>query len=439
MAAIEDRDRARAQVTGRMARATRLPSRWVLAAICTILIATGAALVQTFGAEREARVQIERTTEVLKLLRVSLRTGLDAETGQRGFLLTGEQSYLAPYLSAQVRWPRVLADLRRALEGDATPSQIDALDELDELASEKLSELALTVALARSGQTDEALAVVRSDEGQRLMEAYRLLVAELEDEEEAILDAALGRAAAVEGQAMPLLAFLAVATLGLVVLGLFLERRTARAERRARDADALHEARQRSDLLARELNHRVKNLFAVILSIVSLSARGESDAKALAKRLRERIHALSVAHAVTQGQLDMRTAPLSALVEAAVSPHAGADRFTAEGPGIDLPARAVTPLGLVLHELATNAAKYGALSLPEGRVDVTWTSGREGDDVRLVWRESGGPAVRAPEAEGFGSMMIRQSVAQLGGRVERDWREGGLRAEIVLPDPALDP
>ena len=422
-----------------------MPSRVLIALLALVLLGIGVALFQAITSERGARAQVARTAEVLRELRTVLRVGLDAETGQRGFLLTDDEAYLVPYEDGARNWQASLDALEAALGPDATPGQVAAVGRMRVLAEQKLDELAATIALAREGRRDEALALVATDEGQRLMDAFRGEVTALEDEEQLILSGELGRAEAVGARTLPVLGVLGLAVVGLAAMGLWLERRTARAEAAAREADQLRRARERSDLLARELNHRVKNLFAVILSIVSLSGRGATDAKALVATLRERIHALSLAHEVSQGQLDAKLVGLGDVLSATLAPHRASngkvapegERIALVGPQVDLPVRAVTPLGLLAHELATNAAKHGALSVPGGRVRIEWTV-EEGADppvVRMHWRERGGPAVARPDEEGFGSLMIRQAAAQLEGSVERRWTPAGLEAELAFPLP----
>ena len=416
----------------------RVPSRVLIGTICVILAAIGFALFDSLRAERAAREQVARTADVLRLLRTSLRTGLEAETGQRGFLLTGDETYLATYLEAEGGWLSDIDALGASLAGIATEGQTEAIGELRTLAEAKLAEMSRTVELMRAGQEAEALAVVETDEGQRLMRRFRDRVADLEDVEQEILGRALRHAEAVEGRAVPILAVLGAAVLVLVLLGLRLERRAAGAEAEAREAEALRRAHERSDLLARELNHRVKNLFAVITSIVSMSGRGETDVKAAVRKIRDRIHALSLAHAVSQGQLDAKVVALEEVLRSTLDPYRGQGeaRVTFDGPPLHLPVKSVTPVGMIAHELATNAAKYGALSRPEGRVEIGWTlepGGADGSTVRLHWRERGGPPAEVPAREGFGSVMLMQAARQLGGSVERRWTEEGMEAEVMFP------
>ena len=416
----------------------RVPSRVLIATLCVILLAIGVALFDSLRAERAAREQVERTSEVLGLLRGALRTGLEAETGQRGFLLTSDETYLATYFEAEASWLSDIDALGRALEGVASEGQSETIGELRTLAEAKLAEMDRTVELMRAGQEAEALAVVETDEGQRLMRRFQASVAALEDEEQVLLVRSLRHAEAVEARTLPILSVLGAAILFLVLLGLRLERRAAHAEAEAREADMLRLAHERSDLLARELNHRVKNLFAVIASIVSMSGRGETDVKVAVRKIRERIHALSLAHAVSQGQLEARVVPLEEVLRATLDPYRGAGegRVAFDGPPLHLPVKAVTPVGMIAHELATNAAKYGSLSVPDGTVGIGWTvepDGAGGDMVRLRWMERGGPATTEPEREGFGSVMLLQAARQIGGTVERHWTAAGMEAEIAFP------
>lgn len=301
-------------------RATRVPSRILIILLCLTLVGIGAALFQAVRAERTARGQVELTTEVLAALRQSLRAGVDAETGQRGFLLTDNLAYLGPFSRGSEAWLPAIERLARALEGIATPAQARNVERMRELATAKLDELGRTISFVRSGAREDALALVRTDEGEELMDEFRSLVAQLEDEEETILRSGLEDARLVEARTIPLLGFLGAAVVCLVLLGFWLERRTVRAEVAAREAVEIQRARERSDLLARELNHRVENLFAVILSIVTLSGRGQTDVKAAVSAIRSRIHALSLAHAVSQGQLEAKIVSLREILLATLEP-----------------------------------------------------------------------------------------------------------------------
>jgi two-component sensor histidine kinase len=237
---------------------------------------------------------------------------------------------------------------------------------------------------------------------------------------------------------LPLLAGL----LGLIVLalglGLWQVARAARAEAAAQQAGALAEARDRADLLARELNHRVKNLFAVVLAIVRMSGKGEPAAKPVVAKISERIHALVAAHDLTQGAAGRQAADLRALVEATVAPYrTDANRCEIDGPAVAIESKEAVALGLVLHELATNAVKYGAWSGNDGILTVNWA--REDGRVRLVWREEGEGELAAAPAMGFGSQLMESSARQLGGSIERRFHPHGVEVLMDIPIGGEEP
>ncbi|MCP1199353.1 sensor histidine kinase [Notoacmeibacter sp. MSK16QG-6] len=415
-------------------------SRILVLTLCAIFAGIGAALFQTVAAERAAREQLSNTAAILSQLRNVLRMGLDAETGQRGFLLTYDLGYLQPYDRANREWLPAIQKLRLALGDDLTVTQLAAIDQIQSAATAKLEELTQTVSLARQDRRDDALALVETDEGKRLMDQFRSSVDALEEEEQAILSNELQRVASVEARTLPILLGLTLAVIALVVAGLRFERRMQVAEIKADEAEELRQARERSDLLARELNHRVKNLFAVVLSIVSLTARNEKDAKELSRKIKARIHALSLAHSVGQGQLDFHVAELGEILQATLEPYQSSaneiSRIRLQGPRVELPAKAVTPIGLVIHELATNAVKYGSLADTNGHVDIDWDVTNEpngSEQAKLTWRERNAKVISKPRQNGFGSTMIRQAANQLGGAIDRRWKKDGLEVELVFP------
>lgn len=199
----------------------------------------------------------------------------------------------------------------------------------------------------------------------------------------------------------------------------------------SRDVSERREAEARRALLAREVDHRAKNLLAVVQSVLRLTPRHKPEEFAAA--VERRIAALARAHTLL-AERGWAAADLGAVAsrELAGLP-AGTVRL--EGPPAALVASAVQPVAMALHERATNAAKHGALSRPEGRVALRWRLDPATATLRLTWTESGGPAVGAPPSRrGFGSRMIEATLeGQLGGDLDLFWQEGGLRAEIALP------
>src|SRR4051812_5353253 len=210
--------------------------------------------------------------------------------------------------------------------------------------------------------------------------------------------------------------------------------RTAAARERYRisvveDVTARKQAEEHQRLLLGELSHRVKNMLAVVRGIALHSLGSGRPLGEAREILEQRLTALATAHGLLTAT-DWRGASLRDLVAAEIAPYEG--RVAVEGSEVMLPPNVALSLALVLHELATNALKYGALSAPGGRVRVRWS--RQGGKLRLAWREEGGPAVVPPTRRGFGSMLIERSVAHnLGGTARLDFRPEGLAYEVELP------
>lgn len=197
------------------------------------------------------------------------------------------------------------------------------------------------------------------------------------------------------------------------------------AEERARAA-----VRQR--VLNQELNHRVKNILAVIGSLMAQKPQDGATLESYAAALRGRIQALAFAH--DQVVRDENGGALRDLLKAELGPYAAMqDRIRLDGPGVALEARAFSVMALVAHEMATNAAKYGALSQPDSRLHVFWTLAPNGD-CRINWQESGVVGITAPTKTGFGSALVERSVPfDLDGQSRLEFRADGLHAEFILP------
>lgn len=200
------------------------------------------------------------------------------------------------------------------------------------------------------------------------------------------------------------------------------------------DIDEQKRTALQNEILSQELSHRIKNIFAVVTGLISVSARQFPEAKAFASSLRDRLQALAKAHDYARPhreELAFERSTVLPLLERLLEPY-GLDRVRLEGDDAQVDDAGATPLALLIHELATNAAKYGALSIPEGRVEVT--TRREGDALRITWLETDGPAVRPPEKQGFGTRLAEMSVRnQLGGKLARTWAGNGLSVVIEVP------
>lgn len=201
---------------------------------------------------------------------------------------------------------------------------------------------------------------------------------------------------------------------------------------RVRTATARAHAEHQQRVLNEELSHRLKNTFAMVQAIASQSLKGLGDHDAV-KVFQERLLALGSAHDLLLRQ-EWDAAPIDAVIRGAVRIHADSQRFEIEGPRLELNAKAVLSLSLLLHELATNAAKYGALSTSDGRVRLTCSV--QGHDARaevvLTWVEHGGPPAVEPARRGFGSRLIRMGLAGTGQASLRYGSEG-FQAEFRAP------
>jgi PAS domain S-box-containing protein len=191
------------------------------------------------------------------------------------------------------------------------------------------------------------------------------------------------------------------------------------------------EAEERQALLAREVDHRAKNALALVQSIIRLTRAKSVEAYVAA--VEGRIKALSRVHTVLSHSR-WQGADLTGLVEEELAPYRTSepDKVIAYGPHVLLQPAAAQTLALALHELVTNAAKYGALSSISGRVQLTWEL-RPGSLV-LQWTETGGPPAQKPATPGFGTRIITASIErQLSGKAQFDWRADGLRCELTVP------
>jgi two-component sensor histidine kinase len=186
-------------------------------------------------------------------------------------------------------------------------------------------------------------------------------------------------------------------------------------------------------LVVNELNHRVKNTLAMIQAVAAQTFRSSEDLPQAKASFSARIMALARANDLLTGE-NWEGASLIDIIAGVSVAHAGnePDRFSARGPVVRLSPKAALSLSMAMHELATNAVKYGALSNETGRVDVAWrvTSGR----LRIEWRESGGPPVKEPVRRGFGSRLVERGLAgELGGSAELHFNPEGLLCIIDAP------
>lgn len=204
------------------------------------------------------------------------------------------------------------------------------------------------------------------------------------------------------------------------------------------DVTGRKQAEEGHELLAGEMSHRVKNLLAIATGLTHITSRSTSNTSEMARELTQRLTALGRAHDLVRplpgGQGS--AALLGDLLSVLLAPYddlgafSGRIRVAVERMGVG--DAATTSLALVLHELATNSLKYGALSSGSGTLDITTVT--KGEQLELIWMERGGPEVKAPPAaSGFGSKLVHRSVSkQLGGKIEYDWLPEGLVVSLLL-------
>jgi two-component sensor histidine kinase len=209
------------------------------------------------------------------------------------------------------------------------------------------------------------------------------------------------------------------------------------------DVTGRKQAEEGSELLAGEMSHRVKNLLSIAAGLTQLTARNASSVTEMAGELTQRLTSLGRAHDVVrplpseQGKAALLGDLLSVLLAPYDETAAFSGRIRVAVPRMGVGERTATTLAMVVHELATNSVKYGALSCAEGFLDVSSRS--DGDNIDLIWAETGGPLiVKHPELTGFGSRLVARSVAnQLGGELTYDWQESGLVVTVRMRQDRL--
>ena len=201
-----------------------------------------------------------------------------------------------------------------------------------------------------------------------------------------------------------------------------------------RSDEQLHHALEQQELLAREMSHRLKNVFAIFDGMIRLSSRGAAGKDDLVAILSGRLRALAAAHSLVRrsfSDVQAGASDLAELLRIVVEPH-GAQKFTLDGPTVLCGEQAINGLALVCHELATNAVKYGVLDAETGGVDVAWTV--DDGTLRIRWVERGNEIPFPPHAKGVGSALVEATVTrQLGGTLDHEWRRDGLTVDIVVP------
>lgn len=220
---------------------------------------------------------------------------------------------------------------------------------------------------------------------------------------------------------------LTLATVSL--LGLIANRATTLAH----EVESRRSAEDRLKVLIHELNHRVRNVMAVAQAVVRLSFTSASNLSDIQKTCEGRLQALANTMSLLTAS-DWKNVSIRSLITEEVTPYAG--RIKASGPDIAIRARAAQTFGLLIHELATNAAKHGAFSVPDGNAELEWAIEGPADaqTFRMTWRETGGPAVKPPSHRGFGELLLRRIAPRdVAGRGTTSYIEGGFEYTIEAP------
>lgn len=201
-------------------------------------------------------------------------------------------------------------------------------------------------------------------------------------------------------------------------------------------AALLKEAAERQLLLTQELEHRIKNTLATVSAIANQTMQGDAHAE-VRQAFTNRLITLARAHDLLT-KTSWSGAPIREVIEGGLAPHrTGRNRIDVSGPDLELQPRQALGLSLAIHELATNAIKYGALVSASGSIDITWSKGDDAHPgLRLLWKESGGPEVKQPAADkmGFGTRLIERMLANdFGGKVKTTYAPTGVVCELIAP------
>jgi two-component sensor histidine kinase len=209
--------------------------------------------------------------------------------------------------------------------------------------------------------------------------------------------------------------------------------RLARLKGLKRDITRRKQSEQRQDLLMSELDHRVKNVLARVAVVAMHTRQPNQTMDEFVKALDGRLQSMAAAHALLS-QSRWRGVGLTDLIRRQLAPYTTDANTTVSGPDIMLTPSQTQALAMVIHELVTNAAKYGALSSPDGRVWVNWGfTGPDNAALVITWRELGGPPVAAPVHWGYGSNLIRDLIPhELDGTVELKFPAEGMQCEIAI-------
>jgi two-component sensor histidine kinase/CHASE3 domain sensor protein len=406
-----------------------------------------------FKAMDESRMRVRGTHDVLLAAKDFMAAANDAETGQRGYLITLKDSYLSPYRKGLATAGMHLSALE--VMQSHNPEQLARLKELRGLWIEKAEELASTVELAQESEIEAARAKISSDRDKNLMDTIRRIVSDIEAAETVTRSAAIGEQSLLDKL---LFAFTQLTTLAGFMALIYLLSQARRAaselEKEVSNRQSAEElGRERAEqalrmrVMNRELVHRTKNLISVVQAIVRNQGSGSPEIEGYVAGLSSRLVSLAATMdiLVRENWGQVALADLIAGQLGHFSEDVGRRITVKPGPTIKFNASESQMLGLAFHELGTNAAKYGALSVPDGQIDIHWTEqlSSEGSMIALHWLEKGGPPANPRTKKGFGSRLTGSLVARaVSGEANVEYLPQGLAWTLTLPrdrrEPSID-
>ncbi|CAN7378762.1 sensor histidine kinase [Brevundimonas sp. LjRoot202] len=423
-----------------------------IALLLTVNIATFV-MIQRTAAFND---QVERSQQVRRAAHDLLLSLVDAETGQRGFLLSGRPEFLDPYIRAEVLAPEEMRELEHLTAGDTELGPHVAT--MLEAARERLVEQERTVTLARTGRVGQAVQMVRAGEGQSLMDAIRTEVAAIDEIENERLTSRTrqserGSRLTLGANALGglLVVILAAITVWLVrrYVGEIqaaresLDRMNAGLEGQVRDRTAqLTRARDRAEAMLREVNHRVGNSLQLVSSFMSLQLRDLADegAREALREAQARIEAVAHVHRRLYTSDDMTSVAMDEYLEGLVAelgkslaPGAGSPTLTLTAAPLNVSTDQAVSIGVIVTELVTNAVKYAYGPGQAGEIRVILApDARRGRALLTVEDDGPGLGGGQPRGTGLGGKIISAMASGLRSAVEYDASHAGVRARLAF-------
>ncbi len=442
-------------------RFARTPSigRSIVALLAGAIVLLLAANLTTFVMiQRTAALneQVERSQQVRRAAGVLLLSLVDAETGQRGFLLSGDPAFLAPYNRAAISVPEQMAELEGLTAGDP---QLEAqVGVMLEAARDKLAELERSVTLSRTGRIGEAVQLVRSGRGQDLMDTIRSGIGAIDEIEIVRLESRTRQSD--HGSRLTLWANALSALLVVVLAGIMvwlvsryieeiqsardsLDRMNAGLETQVRDRTAqLTLARDRAEAMLREVNHRVGNSLQLVSSFMSMQLRHLADegARAALKESQARIEAVAHVHRRLYTSGDMTSVAMDEYLEGliaelgkSVGPGAGSPSLTLKARPMTVSTDQAVSIGVIVTELVTNAVKYAYGPGEAGEIRIILEPDPENGRALLTVEDDGpGLGDAKPKGTGLGGKIVTAMASGLRSKVEYDPAHPGVRAQLAF-------